>query len=230
MKSHGCRIERQKLGEKIHKVAKCLYVRLSSITLRVSWIFIEWNGKRMNQSHPNRVSTRRTNKSQHQQQQQQPFSRQGQPKNRTDAIYPHSATQAAQCCPRKIGIKKSQNDLLCLTRVLAVVIVADAARASLCPFPLPIWWCCGRLIAVLDIPMWVVIIALLVPFTPCTARSPISTWIQIKNTTHREQNRNDFGPLPSRVCVCQCVNVWMVRTNKDGFLPVQWNASEIFEP
>lgn len=66
--------------------------------------------------------------------------------------------------------RRSQNDLLCLTRVLAVVIVAKAAFA---PFFLPpIWWCCGRMIAIVDVPMWIVDITLLVPIRPFDSMPP----------------------------------------------------------
>lgn len=62
-KWHGHRIERQKLREKNHKVAKYFYVRLSSITMRVfEFSHTAKNEKRMNQSHPNRARTRRTSK------------------------------------------------------------------------------------------------------------------------------------------------------------------------
>lgn len=148
-----------------------------------SWIFPS-NGKRKaNESKSHHRCRRRrrighardnaqrtsNNTQQHQRQQQQPRTIPSHiPRHPSDAGHAKIKWKGKNGAERRRSEAKT---------IYYVSLVFRLLSLSPIPLPLPslhrlssiapIWWCCGRLIAVVDVPMRVVIIALFVPFVLC---------------------------------------------------------------
>lgn len=137
------------------------------------------------------------------------------------------ATQKWNKANRKKREKWSQNNLLCLTRVLAVVIVA-AWLLSILFHSLPTfddvavaWW----LLSLYECELLPVLLFCLFPASPAlVARLPMLTRIKIgklKPNSERERGwGRETGPLPGE----------RFYKERRVFLPVQWNAHRILKP